>query len=102
MCATTTRPPRVRWGGLYAVVLSAFVAAITIAVVSPPALWRIGVTVVVFIAAGIGMMRCLATQRLALDLSEWCDCAKSTVTMRIVESAEAAPPRPYTCAGSAR
>ena len=110
MCATKTRPQRIRWGGLYAVVLSAFTAATTIAVVSPPGPWRIGVTLVVFSAAGIAIMKCLATQRLALDLSEWCECAKSTVTMRIVDASEAAPPkyeesaeeRPYAGTASAR
>jgi hypothetical protein len=47
--------------------------------------------VVVFIAGAVGMLRCLGMQRVALDLSSWCDCAKSTVTVRILEAREATP-----------
>lgn len=91
MCATKTPPTRVRWAGLYAVLLSTCAATGTLAIASPAAPWRVGATVVVFIAAAIGMMRCLATQRVALDLCDWCDCARSTVTMRVVGAREPAP-----------
>jgi hypothetical protein len=84
MCATKSPPIRVRWGGLYAVMLSAFAVTAAIGIVSLPALWRVGATVVVFVAGAMGMLRCLAMQRVALDLSDWCDCAKSTVAVRIV------------------
>ena len=91
MCATKTPPTRVRWAGLYAVLLSACAATGTLAIALPATPWRVGATIIVFIAAAIGMMRCLATQRVALDLSHWCECARSTVTMRVVGAGEPAP-----------
>ena len=81
MCATKTLPTRVRWGRLYAVVLGTCAATTALALAAPPAPWRVAATVFVFIAAGIGMMQYLATQRVALDLSDWCDCATSTMTI---------------------
>jgi hypothetical protein len=94
MCATQSPRTRVRWASLYAVVLFAFAATATIGIVPLPVRWRVDATVVVFVAGAIGMLRCLAMQRVALDLSDWCDCAKSTVTVRIVETRE------KTCSGS--
>jgi hypothetical protein len=92
MCATHTPHAGVRWGALYAIVSSAVAVTTTIAIASPPGLWRVGAAVTVFAAVVLGVLRCLARQRVALDLSDWCDCAKSTVTIRIVESRE--PTRP--------
>lgn len=86
MCATKTLPTRVRWGRLYAVVLGTCAATTALALAAPPAPWRVAATVFVFIAAGIGMMQYLATQRVALDLSDWCDCATSTVTIRLAHA----------------
>lgn len=85
MCATNTTPTRVRWAGLYAIVLAAF-AATSFVATSLPAGSAVGITVAIFAVAGIGMMRYLATQRVALDLSDWCDCAASMLTIRIVPS----------------
>jgi hypothetical protein len=85
MCATDTTQNRVRWGGLYAIVLAAF-AATSFAATSLPGGWAVGITVVIFAVAGIGTMRYLAMQRVALDLSDWCDCAASMLTIRVVVS----------------
>jgi hypothetical protein len=90
MCATKTLPTRVRWGRLYAVILGTCAATTTFAIAAPPAPWRVAATVLVFIAAGLGMMQCLATQRVGLDLTDWCDCATSTVTIRLVHGEEPA------------
>jgi hypothetical protein len=85
MCATNTTQKHVRWGGLYAIVLAAF-AATSFVATSLPGGWAVGITVVIFAVGGIGVMRYLAMQRVALDLSDWCDCAASTLTIRIVAS----------------
>jgi hypothetical protein len=90
MCATKTLPTRVRWGRLYAVVLGTCAATTTLAIAAPTAPWRVAATLFVFIVAGIGMMQCLATQRVALDLTDWCACATSTVTVRLVHGHEPA------------
>lgn len=112
MCRTKTPSTRIRWGGLYAIVLSTSVVTFTVAIASMPPSLRVGTTAVVFVAGGIAIMRYLAVQRVALDLSDWCDCAASRVTIRIVashdgtrlprESEEAVDERCYADATSAR
>jgi hypothetical protein len=112
MCRTKTPSTRVRWGGLYAIVLSTSVVTFAVAIASMPPSLRVGTTAVVFVAGGIGIMRYLAVQRVALDLSDWCDCAASRVTIRIVashdgtrlprESEKAVDERGYADATSAR
>src|SRR6267378_8329953 len=98
MCSMTERPristppARPSWGGRYAragLMLGALLLAQgLVAAGSGLTTLRCGLTLVGFIA----MARWTRRNRVALDNLDWCDCAGSRVTVRVIRSGHAESP----------
>jgi hypothetical protein len=91
MCATSPRAiGRPRWGWLYGTVLPPLAGLAVVEAAGPPNLVRTLLRSVLALAALVGMALWVRANRAAFDLQEWCDCASSTITVRVIESRRAA------------
>ena len=89
-----TPPPAARpcWGLLYGGVLAPLIALGAVEVAAPPNPARTALRYLLALGAMAGMAAWLRGSRPALDLAQWCACAASTVTVRVIESRR--PSRP--------
>jgi|RhiMetdeSRZDD1v2_1073273.scaffolds.fasta_scaffold1031896_2 hypothetical protein len=79
----TSRP---RWLGLYAATLPQLVALAVVEIAGPPSAVR-AVARCVFALGTFAAMGCwVHASRAALDLQQWCECARRSVTVRVIES----------------
>ena len=86
-----TRP---RWRVLYGVVCLPLAMLGLVDVAAPPAPVRTLLRLTLVLGAFAAMAVWVRANRTALDLHEWCACAASTVTVRVIESPRpSAPPR---------
>jgi hypothetical protein len=90
VCNETRRHPRPRWGRLYAIVAGGALGtalARSLLAVSP---LRAAALVTIPALVALALAWWVATNRVALELSNWCDCAGGSVTIRVV-GAESVP-----------
>lgn len=86
-----TRP---RWRVLYGVVCPPLAMLGIVEVAAPPAPLRTLLRLALVVGTVAAMAVWVRANRAALDLQEWCACAASTVTVRVIESPRpSAPPR---------
>ena len=93
MCDTT--PPTVtrpRWGALYGATLPPLATLAVVEMAGPPNAVRTILRFVLALGALGGMALWVRSNRAAVDLQEWCDCAGRTMTIRVIESHRPAPP----------
>jgi len=87
MCATNPRViERPAWGWLYGAVLPPLAGLAIVEATSPPNVLRTVLRSVLAMTVLIGMALWVRANRAAFDLQDWCECAASTVTVRVVES----------------
>lgn len=87
MCATSPQAiGRPRWGWLYGTVLPPLAGLAVVEVTGPPNLVRTLLRSVLALTALVGMALWAHANRAAFDLQEWCDCAASMITVRVIES----------------
>ncbi len=86
-----TRP---RWRVLYGVVCPPLAMLGIVDVAAPPAPVRTLLRLALILVAVAAMTAWVRANRAALDLQDWCACAASTITVRVIESQRpAASPR---------
>jgi len=96
VCHTTSRPSgstaaqRPRWGLLYGTTFPPLVALVVLEVAGPSGAARVMLRVVLALATFAAMAVWVRSNRPALDLQQWCDCAAASVTMRVIPSHRAA------------
>ena len=91
----TSRPhPVPRWGRLYGLVLAAAAAAALTRATLQASPLRAAVLVAIPVLTGVAVTWWISTSGPALDLAPWCDCARSTLTVRVVMSAPTPSPPP--------
>jgi len=87
MCETISRAiGRPRWGWLYGATLPPLAALAVLEAVTPPNALRTGLRYALVLTALAGMALWLRANRVAVDLQDWCDCAGTTVAVRVIES----------------
>ncbi|MBI2494508.1 MAG: hypothetical protein HYV94_20765 [Candidatus Rokubacteria bacterium] len=87
MCDTSRRSngtPRPRWGRLYAAASLGLALLATAEVVPAGAGPRLVVRCVIGFATFGAIAAWARTNRVALDLVEWCDCAGARTTVRVI------------------
>jgi len=78
--------PRPAWSGLYAragLMLSALLLAQALVATGPE---RTGLQCVLVLGGFVAMVQWTRRNRAALDHLDWCDCASSRVTLRVIPS----------------
>jgi hypothetical protein len=83
---------RPRWRALYAIVTAAAVAAAITRAALSASLVRAALLVTIPALTGVALAVWIATNRVALDLADWCDCAERTVRVRVIDASVPAPP----------
>jgi hypothetical protein len=83
---------RPRWGWLYAVALAPLGALAVVETAAPPSPLRTLLRWTLALGAVVGIALWRRANRAALDLQDWCACARATMTARVV------PSRPVTVA----
>jgi hypothetical protein len=96
--AVASRP---RWGTLYGLTVPPLAVLAVVESAGPPSAVRTVLRLALALGAFAGMAIWVRTNRAAFDLSDWCDCAGQTMTVRVIESDRpwpstepAAPPTP--------
>jgi hypothetical protein len=77
---------RLRWGLLYGMVLPPLAALALIELAGPPGPVRTVLDPMLALGPFLGMALWIRASRTALDLQNWCACAGSSVTVRVIES----------------
>jgi hypothetical protein len=86
-----TRP---RWRVLYGAVCPPLAMLGIVEVAAPPASVRTLLRLALVLGTVAAMAVWVRANRAALDLQDWCACAASTITVRVIESQRpSAPPR---------
>ena len=85
---------RVRWGVLYGVVLPQLAALAVIELAGPPGAAETVLDWVLGLGSFAAMALWIRASRTALDLQNWCECAGSSVTVRVIESRRPVTPAP--------
>lgn len=85
MCSrpsSDSTPPR--WGRLYVIVGTGAAAMelANITLTSSPV--RSAVLVAIVVSTGVVMTRWVAASRVELDLAQWCECARDSMTVRVI------------------
>jgi len=97
MCEKTTSRGRgsagaaPRWGVLYAGTLPQLAALGAVEAAHSPHLVRMALRCLLAVGVFATISIWLRTNRPALDLQDWCDCAGAQMTIRVIESR---PPQP--------
>ena len=92
MCQGTTSSGRAsavaapRWGLLYAGTLPQLAALGVVEAAHSPHLLRMTLRCLIAVSVFAAMSLWLRTNRPALDLQDWCDCAGAQMTVRVIES----------------
>ena len=88
MCQVTAgrAASRPRWGWLYAACLVPLTALAAVETVAPPTGLRTVLRSFLAVATLAALVLWIRLNRMAFDLQNWCDCAASTITIRVVES----------------
>lgn len=81
-----------QWRGLYAAVAVTGVTALAFEVAAPAGLWRTAVRIAFAAVAFATMALWVRREAPALEQAEWCACAASTVTVRVIPSARSRTP----------
>jgi hypothetical protein len=81
--ASAIRP---RWTILYGAALVGLLALALAEIAAPPGGLRTGLRCAVVLAAFVTIAAWVRSNRTALDLQEWCECARRTITVRVIES----------------
>jgi hypothetical protein len=84
--ATRSANASPRWGLLYAGTLSQLAALGAAEAVHSPHLLRVTLRCLLAVGIFATMSVWLRTNRPALDLQHWCDCAGARMTIRVIES----------------
>ena len=74
------------WGWLYGTTLPPLAALTLVEAVMPPNVLRTVLRYALAMATVAGMALWIRAHRVAIDLQNWCDCAASTITVRVIES----------------
>jgi hypothetical protein len=90
---TRTPPPRPSWGGLYALAGLMLGALLLVQVLGAVGVERTVLQCGLVLGGFAAMVQWARRNRAALDHLDWCDCASSRVTMRVISSGRAEPPR---------
>jgi hypothetical protein len=77
-------PPR--WAVVYAVAAVQLTVLAIVEIASPPNPIRIVARCVLVLGTFLGLAWWVHSNRAALDLQQWCECAPRTVTVRVVPS----------------
>src|SRR5215470_18461382 len=80
-----------RWGVLYAGTLPQLAALGVVEAAYSPHLVRVALRCLIAVGVFATISMWLRTNRPALDLQDWCDCAGAQMTIRVIESR---PPQP--------
>jgi len=97
MCQTTTltrrgsAAPAPRWGLLYTGTLAQLGALGVVEAAHSPHLLRMTLRCLIALSVFATMSVWLRTNRPALDLQDWCDCAGASMKVRVIDSQ---PPEP--------
>jgi hypothetical protein len=87
MCETTSRAMgRPRWGWLYGATFPPLAGLVVVEALGPANLLRTVLRYALALAVLAGMAVWIRANRAAFDLQNWCECAASTVTVRVIES----------------
>ena len=90
MCDTSQPPgpagPRPRWILLYGAAFSPLAALAVVEMAAPPNAIRMLLRCVFALGAFAGMAVWVRASRTALDMLDWCACAGTTVSIRVIES----------------
>jgi hypothetical protein len=90
-------PPRPSWKGLYALaglMLAALLLAQALVATGPE---RTGLQCVLVLGGFAAMVQWTRRNRAALDHLDWCECASSRITVRVIHSGREQPaPARYT------
>jgi len=90
--SAVTRP---RWRVLYGIVCPPLAMLGIVEVAAPPAPVRTLLRLALVLGTVAAMAVWVRANRAALDLQDWCACAASTITVRVIESQRpSATPRP--------
>jgi hypothetical protein len=92
MCDTTPIAARPRWGALYGATLPPLATLAVVEMASPPNVVRTILRFALALGTLGGMALWVHSNRAAVDLQGWCDCAGRTMTIRVIESHRPAPP----------
>ena len=84
MCTERRRQPQPRWGRLYAIVAGGALGTALARAGLPVSPLRTAALVAVPAVVALAMAWWVATNRVALELTGWCDCAGGSVTVRVV------------------
>jgi hypothetical protein len=98
VCNEKTRQLQPRWGRLYAIVAGGAFGTALARSGLPVSPLRAAALVAIPALVALALAWWAATNRVALELIGWCDCAGGTVTVRVVGAESvpriAAPPAP--------
>ena len=87
----TKTPPRPSWGGLYALAGLMLGALLLVQVLGAVGVERTVLQCGLVLGGFAAMVQWTRRNRAALDHLDWCDCASSRVTMRVIPSGRAEP-----------
>ena len=85
--------PRPRWGRLYLIAGLMLGVLLVVQRLVPAGAERTALQSGLVLAGFAAMMQWARRNRAALDHLDWCDCASSRVTMRVIPSGRAEPAR---------
>ena len=92
--ASAVAPPR--WGLLYAGTLPQLAALAAVEAAHSPHLVRLTLRCLLAVSVFAAMSAWLRSNRPALDLQDWCDCAGDRMTIRVIDSPAPTPAgRPF-------
>ena len=99
MCDTRVRPararktPQPRWTLLYGLAFSTLGAVAAVGVIPLPGAWQAALRSGLGIGGFAAMAMWVRLNRAALDLQDWCECAGSKITVRVIPSDRPEPER---------
>lgn len=98
MCDATARSgrarttPRPRWGLLYGLATLMTAALAAVEIVASPGTERTALRCGLALGGFAAMAVWVWLNRVALDQQDWCECAASTITVRVIPSRQPEPP----------
>ena len=85
---------RPRWGLLYVLVAPQLAALAIVELSGPPNVARATLRYALALGVFAAMAAWIRSNRAAIELQDWCDCASRTMTVRVIEHRPPAPPAP--------
>ena len=77
--------PQPRWTALYAIVTTS-IGLLLLTQAATVLAWRVGVSATVLLASTAASLTWIHANRVALDQREWCECARATIAVRVVQA----------------